>query len=587
MLQNQALVSAGRIRTEDYRMNSHRLHRATLVLPATLAAMVLGSNAAWSQSAPSTAPVATVSPDSLSFSALEIGRAAPPKFVTVRNSGSGQLRVTGATLSGAAAGDYSVVNPCRQALAKNQVCVLAVTFKPTAAGSRAATLNIATNDKSLAVSLAGSVAAAAAKISLTPASLSFGSQAILSSSAAQKLTLSNTGNAEFNLGPLLPSGKDPFDFTVKHDCGKTLAAGKSCDINVTFNPRTPGDKAGAVVIGGAAIGAPATARFTGSASGPRLAISTPRLAFEEQTVGSSSAAKSIKVTNQGNAALSFTKIMLGGPDAAQFVQTNTCSSTLAPGADCSISVVYKPTAEGPKLAVLSLEGNFTSSATIIGIVADGKRPMQGGLWRGNDPFSGKPLVGVIAENRQAVFMLQDGSQYFGAAGIKDERLSAMLAVGNATGLQGGVQIQATIKNGNSINGKVTLAPKTGTPKTGDISLAFDTLYTRGSSLAKVAGNYKNAANGAVININATGVLFSQEEASGCVINGSVAVIDSRFNAYATRLSFSGCKGDKSALNGTNAGGVLFLDDTASPVKLTLGLQNPKPGYALTVSASKL
>lgn len=572
-------------------MSRHNPIRAIQAVPAALATLMLFTTAAWAQSTPSpaasTAPTAAVSPTSLSFSALEIGRAAAPKFVTVRNSGGGQLRITGATLGGAAAADYSVANPCRQALAKNQVCVLAVTFKPTATGSRAATLDIATSDKALAVSLSGSVAAAAAKISLTPASLSFGAQAILSSSATQKLTLSNTGTAEFNLGPLLPSGKDPFDFTVKHGCGKTLAAGKSCEISVTFSPRTPGDKAGAVVISGAAIGAPATARFTGSANGPRLATSAPRIAFEEQAVGSSSAAKTVKVSNQGNAALSFTKITLAGPDATQFVQTNTCSSALAPGADCNISIVYKPTTDSPKLAVLSLEGNFASAAAIVGIVADGKRPMQGGLWRGNDPFSGKPLVGLIAENRQAQFLLQDGSQYFGPAAVKDERFGAMLAVANATGVQGGVQIQATIKNGNSINGKATLAPKSGNPKSGDLSLAFDTLYTRGSSLAKAAGNYKNSANGAVININATGVLFSQEDASGCVINGSVAVIDSRFNAYATRLSFSGCKGDKAALNGTNASGLMFIDDLASPAKLSLGVQNPKPGYALTLSAGKL
>ena len=150
----------------------------------------------------------------------------------------------------------------------------------------------------------------------------------------------------------------------------------------------------------------------------------------------SSAAKTIKVTNQGNAALNFSKITLAGPDSTQFTQTNTCTAAIAPGAECNISVVYKPTVEGPKLAVLSLEGNFANAATVIGIVADGKSPMQGGLWRGNDPFSGKPMVGIIAENRQAVFMLQDGTQYFGAAGVKAERLSAMLAVGNAVNTTG-------------------------------------------------------------------------------------------------------------------------------------------------------
>ena len=58
---------------------------------------------------------------------------------------------------------------------------------------------------------------------------------------------------------------------------------------------------------GAVLGAPATARLSGTANGPKLVTSTPRLAFEEQAVGSSSAAKTIKVTNQGNAALNFSR----------------------------------------------------------------------------------------------------------------------------------------------------------------------------------------------------------------------------------------------------------------------------------------
>jgi hypothetical protein len=126
-----------------------------------------------------------------------------------------------------------------------------------------------------------------------------------------------------------------------------------------------------------------------------------------------SAAQSVMISNGGNAALTFSKISLTGPNAADFVQTNTCTTTLAPGANCTLSVVYKPTAEGPKMAAVAINGNFGSMPAMIGLYADGKKPMQGGLWRGKDPISGKPLVALIAENGASQYLRDDGVEYFG------------------------------------------------------------------------------------------------------------------------------------------------------------------------------
>ncbi|MFM8845832.1 MAG: choice-of-anchor D domain-containing protein, partial [Gammaproteobacteria bacterium] len=132
--------------------------RCIIVAIASVGAPVLG----WSQTAAGT-PVAAVSPSSLTFTALEVGRGTPSQSVTVSNSGDGQLRVTGVTLAGAAASDFSVFNGCRLALSKNQRCVIAVGFKPSAAGTREAALSIATSDKALSVKLSGSVSSTAPK----------------------------------------------------------------------------------------------------------------------------------------------------------------------------------------------------------------------------------------------------------------------------------------------------------------------------------------------------------------------------------------------------------------------------------------
>jgi hypothetical protein len=534
-----------------------------------------------------TAPTASASASSLSFSSLEVGRAAPSQSVTVTNTGEGQLRITGVTVSGAAAADFTAANGCRLPLSKNQRCVIGVTFKPAATGAREAALNIATSGKALGVKLSGSISSTAPKIALAPTTLSFGSVNVGSTGAVQKLTLSNSGNAEFAVGVVRASGADGFDFQVKSSCQSKLAAGSTCDITVTFNPRTPGDKTASLVISGQALGSPATARLSGTGVGAKLVASSLRLAFAEQANGTQSAPQSVTLSNGGNAALTFGKISLTGTHASHFTQSNTCTSSLAPGANCVVTVIYKPTAEGPKLASLSVTGNFGNMPVLIALFADGKKPMQGGLWRGKDPISGKSVLGLIAENGATQFVRDDGVQYFGLSRIDGEKIDAALSVGAADALQGTARVQGTIKQGTSIAARLSVTPKTGSAQTGDLALAFDALYKKPSALDKVAGNFKNAATGATINVNASGVVFSQDATTGCVINGAVAVIDSRFNAYGVKLAFTGCKGSLANLNTSTAFGLMTLDDSGKTPRLVIGAQSLRPGYAVVINADKL
>lgn len=530
-------------------------------------------------------PVATASTASLTFSALEVGRAAPPQSITITNTGDGKLSVATVAISGAAAGDFSAMNGCRFGLAKNQRCSIGVSFKPAASGARSASLDITTSDKKFTIALAGSIASTAAKIALTPATVSFGSINVGATSAAQKLTLTNSGTADFPIGPIRAGEDDGFDFQTKNSCGTTLAAGKSCEIEVTFAPRSPGDKSSSVVVVGNAIGSPASAKITGTAIGSKLVSNPSRLSFAELSTGSQSVAQSVTISNGGNAALTFSKINLTGNNAADFVQTNNCSASLAPGANCTISIVYKPTAEGPKMAAVSITGNFGTAPALIGLYADGKKPMQGGLWRGKDPISGKAMVALIAENGASQYVREDGVQYFGFTAIFGGKLEGMLSVAAADGLQGSARLQGTADAGASITGKLTVTPKAGAVQTGDVALTFDAAYKKASSLAAVAGNFRTAG-GATVNVNASGVVFSQDAATGCVINGSVSVIDARFNAYGAKLSFTSCKGSLANLNTTTAFGLMTLDESGKTPRLVIGAQTVKPGYAISIVADR-
>jgi hypothetical protein len=96
---------------------------------------------------------------------------------------------------------------------------------------------------------------------LSPSMLTFGSQNLLSTSAAQSITLSNTGAGTLSIASIAPSG----DYARTTTCGSTLAAGANCSINVTFTPTATGTRAGTITISSDASGSPHSAVLSGVA----------------------------------------------------------------------------------------------------------------------------------------------------------------------------------------------------------------------------------------------------------------------------------------------------------------------------------
>jgi probable HAF family extracellular repeat protein len=84
---------------------------------------------------------------------------------------------------------------------------------------------------------------------------------------------------------------------------------------------------------------------------------TPRtLAFGNQAINTSSATKSVTVTNTGAKIVAVTSVTLAGTAADQFASTNNCGKSLAGHASCTIKVTFKPTSKGAKAATLSVNG---------------------------------------------------------------------------------------------------------------------------------------------------------------------------------------------------------------------------------------
>ena len=109
--------------------------------------------------APSLAPaVAGVSPSSLGFGTVMVGKVSGAKVATVTNGGGGSLTISSIAMGGVNPGDFAWSGTCAAnvALSAGQSCTLSVTFRPLAAGSRSASLSVGTTAGNVGVSLTGS-----------------------------------------------------------------------------------------------------------------------------------------------------------------------------------------------------------------------------------------------------------------------------------------------------------------------------------------------------------------------------------------------------------------------------------------------
>lgn len=115
-------------------------------------------------------------------------------------------------------------------------------------------------------------------VALSPASLTFGTQFVQTTSAPQTITLTNGGTAALAITNLTASG----DFAQTNTCGTSVAAGASCSISVSFTPTSAGQRSGTVTIADNAANSPQTVSLTGTG---QAANGTPAGSYQVSVTG--------------------------------------------------------------------------------------------------------------------------------------------------------------------------------------------------------------------------------------------------------------------------------------------------------------
>ena len=344
--------------------------RATMI---TLAVLFASSTIGFS--ATLTLEAAGVSVTNISFGSVTVDTTSAMQHLTLANTGSTNLNIVNIAITGTYASRFAQSTDCGNSLAVGSSCTIGLTFTPNTTGSRSATLNISTSFRSgrKSVNLNGTgVAASAPSGSVSPSSLSFGNQPVGTTSGGLTATLTNSGNAALSLSSIALTGTNASAFAETSTCGSSVGAGASCTITVTFDPTASGSQTASVSITDNVTGSPQSLALSGTGTAATASLSPTSLSFGTQPIAITSSTQTVTLTNGGNTALSISSLTIAGTNAADFAEVaDTCGSSVAVGAKCTIGIAFTPSTSSSETASISVADNVTGSPQTVSLSGSG------------------------------------------------------------------------------------------------------------------------------------------------------------------------------------------------------------------------
>jgi hypothetical protein len=220
--------------------------------------------------------------------------------------------------------------------------------------------------------------------SLSPPSLAFPPQTLKTTSATKTVTFTNVGDSPLtilslsvvSLAPVTPTSTEAGDFAIQSSScvvGSSLAQLEHCTINLVFKPTAAGVRDATLVVTDSAPSSPQTMRLSGTGTAVRL--SPTSLGFGAQRVDTTSASKTVTLTNLGNTPLRIASLTLSGTEAGDFaMQSNsTCAAGewVAGGGSCTIKLTFKPSAAGARSATLAIADSDPGSPQTVALSGTG------------------------------------------------------------------------------------------------------------------------------------------------------------------------------------------------------------------------
>lgn len=311
-----------------------------------------------------TSPKLVASANSANFGKRALGTLSPPISFTITNNGTTPTGVIDVSLTGGTVGVFGANTNCSAPLAGGNMCFVSLQFRPSAVVPEQANLLLTANPGgAVMISMVGT----GASISLSTDSTmeNFGPLIVGFSSQPVTVTVHNNGGdpglVTTNLG-----GMHPGDFRIVNDgcSGTNLVGAGQCQLGLRFAPQGAGNRSATLVID--ANGSSQTVTMTGVGAvqqTPKFVASPTTLMFGAETVGATTAAQMVTITNHGLEVSNPISVEIGGAAASSFGQTNDCT-TLAPGATCTVMVTFSPQMTGGLSAPITVSASGATPVTV-------------------------------------------------------------------------------------------------------------------------------------------------------------------------------------------------------------------------------
>jgi sugar lactone lactonase YvrE len=391
---------------------------------------------------------------SMAFGSVPLGTTSPAQTLIVSNPNV--FAATGTSIS--ASGDFSAASNC-PAIAPLTTCSVNITFTPSVAGTRTGNLTVidAQMTGQLSASLTGAGTAPGIQFS-TPA-LDFGSVVNTASSYGQTITIQNTGTAALVISNIATTG----DFATTGNCA-IIPAGSNCSLTVIFTPSSTGARTGTVTLTDNVGGANQSqvVNLSGIGTQPGVALTPSVETFSSTLVGSTGFLLNATLTNTGTAPLTGIGVSIQG----NFTQTNTCHSTLAPAATCTVSLTYAPTIAGAESGTLTVATSLGPQT--VSLVGTGVMP--GASLSSSQLLFGGQLIDTTSLAQTVVFINT------GTTAINIGSVATTSHFTNTTNCSG------SIAAGASCSVNVVFTPSTAGPLSGTVTIT-DGAGTQTASLA--------------------------------------------------------------------------------------------------------
>jgi hypothetical protein len=313
-------------------------------------------------------PAISVNRSSLSFGSVLVGQS-QSQTVTVQNSGSADLTITQATLSGTSFSLSAASLPLT--IAAGGTASFSVGFAPASAGNFTASLSFMSNATTapVVVALGGTGSSQTFLLASSRVSLGFGNQ-LVGAAATQTATISNTGNSSVTISSITETGAG---FTLAPPAlPVTLLPGQAMSFSVTFAPAIVGNLSGSVSVSSNSTNSPLTIPLSGTGVQPQITVVPASASFGNLTVGSTNS-QTITMQNPGTSTLSLSQATVSGNGFS--ISGLTLPLSLPPGNSATFNLSFAPASAVSYSGTLTLASNASTSPTNIALSGTGVSPL--------------------------------------------------------------------------------------------------------------------------------------------------------------------------------------------------------------------